>query len=476
MTHGAHPVPLCVDLDGTLVRTDTLHESVLRLLKNRPWLVLAFPLWLARGKAHFKTQVACRTTLDTGHLPYRPEVVDFLRQARSRGQPLVLTTAAHRSVARSVADDLGIFDDVLASTEERNLKGPEKARQLAAHFGMKGFDYIGDSKADLPVWAASRKAYVVGEGALVSDVERVAAVDQVFGPPTQPGWRNWMGALRIHQWAKNVLVFVPLLTAHKASEVNLLIAALTAFFAFSLCASAVYIVNDLLDLDADRGHARKRERPFASGQLSIASGMAAVPLLLAISFLLASRVPVLFALVLVGYFLTTLLYSLRLKRMTVVDVLTLAGLYTLRLFGGAFAVGIELSFWLLAFSMFLFLSLALVKRCAELGALPQGEAGHVAGRAYRRDDLPALFSMGVASGYGSVLVLALYINGGTSHALYSRPEALWLLCPLLLFWVTRVWLVTHRGQMLEDPVVFAFRDSISRLLVVPMALVIWAAL
>lgn len=476
MTDATRSVPLCVDLDGTLLRTDTLHESILHLLKEKPWLTLAFPWWLARGKAHFKAQVAERTTIDTTHLPYRPEVVDFLRQAKSRGQPLYLTTAAHQSIAQSVADDLGIFDGVLASTSEQNLKGQEKARVLTARFGTKGFDYIGDSKADLPVWAASRQAHVVGEESLVADAKRVAAVDQVIAPPRQSGLRAWIKALRIHQWTKNILVFIPLLTAHKASEVNLVFDAMIAFLAYSLCASSVYIINDLMDLDADRGHARKRVRPFASGQLSAMSGLAVAPMLLAAAFLLASLLPLLFGLVLGGYFITTLLYSLRLKRMTVVDVLTLAGLYTLRLFGGAFAIGIELSFWLLAFSMFLFLSLAMVKRCAELGALPLGVEGNIAGRAYRREDFPALFSMGVSSGYGSVLVLALYINGTTSHALYSRPEALWLLCPLLLFWVTRVWLVTHRSEMLEDPVVFAFRDSISRMLVIPMGLVIWAAL
>ncbi len=476
MIPSAHSVPLCVDLDGTLVVTDTLHENMLRLLGRKPWLALVFPLWLARGKAHFKTQIARRTALDTVRPLYRPEIVDFLKQARCKGQSLVLATAAHQSIAQSVADDLGIFDIVLASTEERNLKGPEKARLLTACFGAKGFDYIGDSKADLPVWAASRKAYVVGGKSLVSDAKKVAAVEEVFVSPAQSALRNWIRALRIHQWTKNMLVFIPLLTAHKVSEANLPFAALNAFLAFSLCASAAYIINDLMDLDVDREHARKRARPFASGQLSVASGLAAAPLLLAAAFLLASRLPLLFGLVLGGYFITTLLYSLRLKRMTVVDVLTLAGLYTLRLFGGAFAVGIELSFWLLAFSMFLFLSLALVKRCAELGSLPPEVGGNVAGRAYRREDFPALFSMGVASGYGSVLVLALYINGGTSHTLYSRPEALWALCPLLLFWVTRVWLVTHRHGMLEDPVVFAFRDSISRLLVIPIALVIWTAL
>jgi 4-hydroxybenzoate polyprenyltransferase len=369
---------------------------------------------------------------------------------------------------------LGIFDRVIASDATRNLKGDWKAAALVAEFGERGFDYVGDSTADLPVWSASRRALVVGSPTLVDRVQRVASLEKVFENPSVR-IKDWARALRVYQWVKNVLVFIPLFAAHRGGDVQLVSQAFIAFLAFSLCASSVYIINDLLDLETDRTHSRKSSRPFASGRLSIRSGVAVAPILLAMAFLLSAALPPAFLAVLSLYFVVTLAYSMRLKRTTVLDVLLLAGLYTLRLLAGAAAVSVQASFWLLAFSMFLFLSLALVKRVSELHGMPADTTDRPSGRKYRREDLPVLMSMGTAAGYTAVMVLALYINSSASEVLYRRPEALWLLCPLLLFWISRVWLVTYRGQMHDDPIVFAFRDSISRWLVVPAAAIVWFA-
>lgn len=467
-------VPLCVDLDGTLISSDTLFELLLGMLRREPWLVFVLPLWVLRGRAFFKQRLSERVALDASRLPYRSEVVAHLKQERASGRMVVLVTAAHQRIADAVAKQLDAFDRVLATDGSVNLKGSRKAARLVSEFGERGFDYVGDSSADLAVWAAARHALVVGAPRLERKARAVASVEKVF-PITSGSALVWLKALRIYQWVKNILIFVPLVTAHRMSEGMLVMQAVTAFLAFSLCASAVYIINDLFDLDSDRAHARKSKRPFASGQLSIASGLVAAPVLLAIAFALSTLLPPLFSAALLLYFVVTLLYSLRFKRSSILDVLILAGLYTIRLIAGAVAVDVPLSFWLLAFSMFLFLSLALVKRVAELRTLPHETSGRLAGRGYRREDLPVLMSLGTASGYTCVMVFALYINSGTSENLYHHPKALWLLCPLLLFWISRIWLVTHRGEMHDDPIVFAFRDSISRWLVVPAAIALWLA-
>ena len=468
-------VPLCVDLDGTLVATDTLFESLLVLLRREPWRLFQLPFWFLQGRSRFKQELSRRAAVTTSRLPYRGKLLEYLRLEKAGGRTLILATAANEQLAKAVADHLGIFDGVIASTRIHNLKGSNKAASLVSEFGERGFDYVGDTEADMVVWSVSRRALVVGPASLADRVAHVVQVEEVFDEPT-PGLREWVKALRLSQWVKNILVFTPLLAAHKLGDIGLVLQALVAFLAFSLCASAVYIINDLLDLEADRAHPRKSMRPFASGRLSIASGLIVAPILLVVAFLLSARLPPAFAATLALYFAITLAYSLRLKRTTVLDVLLLAGLYTLRLIAGGAAVSVRLSFWLLAFSMFLFLSLALVKRVAELQSLAPDAGDSPVGRSYRRDDIPVLLALGTASGYTAVLVFALYINSSASELLYRRTEALWLLCPLFLFWITRVWLVTHRGTMHDDPIVFAFRDSISRWLAVAAAAMLWLAI
>ena len=453
-------LPLVVDLDGTLTRSDTLVEALLRLAREQPLALLRAAFALRRGRAAFKARIARLTALDPSSLPLNNELVAWLRGEAARGRPLILATASNRQVAQTLADRVGLFTEVLASDGQRNLKGPAKAAALVERFGQGGFDYVGDSHADLPVWAAARHAIIVGGPHLVRAAGQVATVACVFTPaPRLPAlWR----ALRPHQWAKNLLVFLPLLAAHQVSDPRGLFATGLAFLAFSLTASAVYLLNDLLDLDADRRHPRKSHRPFAAGDLPLAWGLALTPLLLltagAISVL---GLPPAFGALLAGYVILTSAYSLDFKRRPILDVMTLASLYTLRVIAGGAAVSLWPSFWLLAFSLFLFLSLALIKRYAELDGLRARGQLTSAGRGWHVDDLPLVGGLGAAAGIAAVLVLALYIDSETARRLYQVPEALWLLTPLVLYWVSHLWFKSHRGEMHDDPVVFALRDRVS---------------
>jgi 4-hydroxybenzoate polyprenyltransferase len=454
--------PLCVDLDGTLVRGDTLVEACLALLKQHPLQLLLMPLWLLRGRAHFKAKVFRQVRLDPGGFAYEPAFLDWLRRERLAGRRLVLCTGSDQSIATAVAEHLGLFEAAIGSDGVHNLSGSGKRRRLTADYGPRGYDYAGNHRVDLKVWAEARRAVVVnGTAALEREAAALATVETVFAPE-RAGWSAWRRALRPHQWAKNILLFVPILAAHAWGQLDALRATMLGFVAFCLCASATYLLNDLLDLEADRVHPRKRLRPFASGVLHPGLGLAASAALAVAAFALAWFSTPLLCALLAFYTVLSLSYSFRIKRLVMLDVITLAALYTLRIIAGAVAAGVEASFWLLSFSMFLFLSLAMVKRCAELHVLIAEARTQSKGRGYHAEDLPVLQQLGGASGYLSVLVLALYINSSASQQLYRHPQFLWLLCPLLLYWISRVWIITHRGGMHDDPVVFALRDRSSR--------------
>lgn len=469
------PIPLCVDLDGTLIRSDLLFESALSLLRRNPLYLFALLLWLLRGRARLKREIAARAEIDTATLPYDEAFVDWLR-AQDALRPRVLCTASDAALAQGVADHLGLFDTVLASDGVRNLAGRSKGEALRERYGERGFDYAGNEFRDLEVWKHARRAIVVNAAA---GLPRAAAacceVERVFEAPRR-GLRVWLKALRLHQWLKNLLVFLPLFTAHRVLEAVPALHCIVAFFAFGLCASGVYVLNDLLDLDADRRHPRKRLRPFAAGALPLWTGLALAPVLAAAGLALALAVSLPFAATLLTYYLLTLAYSLRLKRIVMLDVVVLAALYTLRIIGGAVVIGGGLSFWLLAFSMFLFLSLAMLKRYTELRSMLGSGKTAASGRGYAVDDIALIQSLGGASGYMSVLVLALYINSTASEALYRHQQVLWLLCPLLLYWISRVWLIAHRGQMHDDPVVFALVDRVSRVILALCAIVVAGAI
>ncbi|TDR48805.1 4-hydroxybenzoate polyprenyltransferase [Tahibacter aquaticus] len=468
-------IPLCVDLDGTLIRSDMLFESALSLLRRNPFYLFFFLAWLLRGRAHLKREIARRAEVDPVTLPYDERVVAWLRgEAGQRRR--VLCTASDAGLAQGIADHLGLFDEVMASDGERNLAGRNKAESLRQRYGDKGFDYAGNEQRDLHIWKHARKAIVVnGHNGLASAAGEHCEVERVF-EPAKSGLKVWLQALRLHQWLKNLLVFLPLFAAHRVLEVPALIHCVVAFFAFGLCASGVYVLNDLFDLDADRRHPRKRLRPFAAGTLPLAAGLVMAPLLTLAGLALALAVSLPFAGVLLCYYVLTLAYSLRLKRIVMLDVVVLAALYTVRIIGGAVAVGGGLSFWLLAFSMFLFLSLAMLKRYTELQSMLGSGKAQASGRGYAVDDIALIQSLGGSSGYMSVLVLALYINSTASEALYRHQEVLWLLCPLLLYWISRVWLIAHRGTMHDDPVVFALVDRVSRVVLALCAIVVAGAI
>ncbi len=461
------PLPLYVDLDGTLCRGDTLHESMLALVRSNPPNLLRMLGWLRLGKAGFKQRVADACVPPPDTLVYHQPFLQWLREARSEHRPLVLASAADERVARAVADHLGLFDAVLASNaggQVHNLSREAKRDAIARHASQQGwlaFAYAGNSTDDLPVWSASAQAIAVDAPPGVwRALARQHPQARVFDAPGL-SLRTLFKAVRVTQWAKNALLFVPLLASHQLG-VQAWLQMLLAFMAFGLCASATYLVNDLLDLPNDRQHEHKRHRPLAAGalQVPLAVGLSGAMLVagLALAVLLSGR----FAGLLVVYCLVTLAYSVSWKRIALVDVLVLSGLYTLRIVAGAVVAGVVLSNWLLAISLFLFLSLALVKRCAELEEMKLVEATHTPGRGYQTTDLPTLRGMGLASGFLAVLVLALYIDSANVRQLYAQPQWLWGVAPLLLLWIMRMWLRAGRRELHgEDPLQFALRDRIS---------------
>src|SRR5690554_798384 len=404
-------IPLVVDLDGILLRSDMLLESGLAFLRQYPlqaWKVFA---WLKAGKVCLKQNLANHSEIDVAVLPYEPRVLDFIRAEKAKGRTIVLATASYRLLADKIADHLQLFDEVLATEKGYNLSADNKRDTLVARYGEQGFDYVGNSTDDLPVWSRARKAYLTNpNGKLLQQAGQHYNIDDIFYCH-QPGLKDWIRGLRLHQWLKNLLIFVPLLAAHLVFVGDALLQALLAFIAFGLTASSVYLLNDMLDLDDDRHHATKCQRPFAAGTLSLAQGLVACPLLLFVAGLLSVLfLPWKLLLVLLAYYLLTMAYSFRLKRHASVDVISLAALYTVRIIAGAAALGLPMTFWLLAFSMFIFLSLALVKRFAELAELHGRGESQARGRGYYPGDMPIIAAMGTAAGYLSVLVLALYIR------------------------------------------------------------------
>lgn len=470
------PLPLVIDLDGTLLRSDMLAETLLDALRGQPRSALAGIRALGRGKAAAKAKLADAATINPADLPYDAAVLGLIDEARRAHRQVVLATAADAKVAASVAQHLGIFDLVLASDGHVNLAGERKCQALVERFGERGFDYAVNARDDLPVLAVARRGYLVRP---TSRVERAA---QRVNPststlvPREPPVADWVRAIRVHQWAKNLLLFLPMLAAHTL-DVTLALTVLVGFLVFSLTASGVYLINDLLDLPFDRRHPEKRHRPLAAGRLPLVQAALAALLLLVSSFSLSALLlPAPFLGILGVYFSAALAYSLALKRTPMVDVLTLALLYTLRLIAGAAAIGLPLTAWMLAFSLFTFLSIALVKRYAEIHQLTLDPTpSSTPGRGYHTSDLGLIQNLGTAAGYLSALILALYIQDDATAALYRRSELIWFAIPLWLHWIMRVWMLSHRGQMHQDPVLFAISDRTSYLTVALLALVFLAA-
>jgi len=429
-------------------------------MRKHPASLFRIPGWWIRGgKAHAKAQVASLAPLDAIHLPYNQAVLHFLGEQHRLGRPIYLATGADVSLANRVADHLGLFCGVLASDGSINLTGSHKLAGLQQRFPT--FDYIGNATPDLPALAHSRNAYIANpspglRAGLKSS--RIHAV-QCF-QDKQPVLRSILKAIRTHQWAKNILLILPLLLSHKLSW-QTIAPAIEAFFCFSFVASANYLVNDLLDIESDRQHLKKRLRPFAAGDLSVVTGLAMALLLIAAACLLLPHLPGVFALWLLAYAVTTSAYSFYLKRVPLVDVLVLSGLYTLRMLAGGAATATTISPWLSSFAVFLFLSLAMVKRFSELANLLERGGTNTHGRGYMVTDLEQIRAFGTASAYAAVVVFSLYISRPDVDALYRHANRLWLIVPLMIYWLSRVWLLASRGELDEDPVIFAIRDRIS---------------
>lgn len=467
--------PLVVDLDGTLIKTDSLHESLVRLFSREPIQALRTLLVLSQGRAAFKAAIADRILPDPSTAPVDAAVLTKIEQAREEGRKVYLATAADRRCAEAFANKIGTFDGVFASEGGVNLKGQAKADRLVAAFGAHGFDYIGNDAADLPVW--SKAARAISVRASERTRRRLANINSNNDhiPSAAPNWRTWMKQIRVHQYAKNTLVFVPLFTAHQFAPRPLLQATLAAL-AFCLCASSAYILNDLVDLEADRGFASKRDRPLASGAIPLTQGVAAMIVLLAASLAIALSVSFYFLGVLLVYLALTVSYSFWLKRKMLVDVIALAMLYTMRVVGGTVAIDVEFSEWLLAFSMFIFMALALIKRYVELAVRLDANLPDPPNRNYKVGDLGVIMAIAAAAGFNAVIVFALYISSERVHELYSRPLLLWLVCPVLMYWISRALLMAHRRFIHDDPVIFALTDKVSRLTIILIGLLVLAAI
>jgi len=466
--------PLVVDLDGTLTPTDTLVESLINLVKQSPLNVLRLASWVRKGRARFKESVAAHAGICPEHLPYREPLLKYLREERAKGRQILLATASHISIAEGVSKHLGLFDTVLATHGDHNLKGKAKLQAIQESVG-NAFVYAGDSRADIVIWKAATAAVLVGVSPHVAEgIRGKVPIEREF-PKESAGLAVWLRAMRVHQWLKNLLLFVPMLTAFAFLEIGKLTTMALAFLAFSLAASATYVVNDLLDLESDRAHPRKRLRPFACAQLPIVQGLAVAAAALVFAYCMASAISKGLLMMLLIYLALNTAYSWKLKGRVLIDVLTLSLLYTLRILAGSVAIGVATSTWLLAFSVFMFLSLALVKRCAELVSLKERGLQSTPGRDYRVGDLVVLWPLGVGAALSAVVVFGLFISAPDTQARYGTPHLLWLVAIGLIYWLARLWIKTSRGEMDDDPVVYAINNRGSRITVLVMVAVTVAA-
>ncbi len=452
---------LFVDMDGTLVATDVLWEAFFKVLKAQPWVALLAVAWLIRGRATLKDELSKRVVIDPEALPYREDVLAFVRARKAEGDTVILATASARPWAEAVAKHLGLFDDVLASDAENNLKGANKLAAIERYCQDRGhakWGYVGDAHADLPIWDQADEVFVVAPSAALK--QRVTGATQVFGK--KPSLiKAAIKAMRPHQYVKNVLLWVPLMLGHAYDDSGKLFAALVAFATFSLTASSIYLFNDMLDVEADRVHPKKKYRPFASGNLPLLYGPPMVATLIAVALTLSVLfLPKGYLGVLLIYLVVNSAYSITLKSKMLIDVMILASLYTLRIFAGGVATDLRVSEWLLAFSIFFFTSLAFAKRYVELDQVAAEGKTEAKGRGYRVEDLELIISVGPTSGYLAVLVFALYINNGLP-GFYVNKWLLWLTCPLLLYWISRLWFLAKRRELHHDPVVFAVTDKSS---------------
>ncbi|MCZ6852660.1 MAG: UbiA family prenyltransferase [Gammaproteobacteria bacterium] len=456
------PSALVVDLDGTLIRGDLLFESLLGHLKKAPWRLFIVVGWFWRGRAYAKTRLAESAEFAVATLPYNEAVLELIRSRKASGQRVLLATGSAQGLAQRVADHLGLFDGVIATTASENLIGDVKRVAIEKRLRGESYTYIGNHRNDRVLWRAAAEAITVNPRATANEDMQILVEEDSRRVP-------WWAALRPRHWLKNALLILPLLLAHRYADPSALSKVTLGIIAFSLLASSAYLVNDLLDLEVDRQHSLKRYRAVAAGVLGVPQALLLAGVCVALGFGIGFVLPDSFVGWLTLYLLTTLAYSLFAKRLLMVDVIVLTGLYVVRLLAGGAAAGVAVSFWLLLFSMFFFLSLALLKRFVEV------RNGSTQGRAYDRGDEFVLGQLGVTSATGAVLVLGLYVNSDAVRTLYESPNVIWLLCPLLTFWLGRLWLLGNRGELDEDPVLFATVDVSTWLVLLAAAVLLLVA-
>lgn len=469
-------VPLVVNLEGTLIPSDFLVELSFTHIGRDPSRTFGLLTALLRGKTALKSRITTATELDAASVPYNVQVIERIQQARAAGCPVYLASASDEKYVDAIAAHLKLFDGWFASSAAENLSSPVRAERLVQTFGAGGFDYIGNSAADLAVWSKARQRTAVRPSKAVErkllEIDPAAVIVKRHGPHSQ--LRNWLKLLRIHQWVKNLLVFVPLGTSQNF-DLPSVGAALVAFVTFSFAASGTYLINDLVDLDADRKHVTKRHRPLAAGTIPLVSAIIVALILFALAVAGAVLLSLQFTIVLLAYLALTNAYTFVVKRKMVADVVTLASLYTLRVVGGAAAIAVPVSEWLLAFSMFIFVALALIKRYTELAGRLDSSQPDPTNRNYRKTDLDVVAALAAASGFNAITVFTLYISSDTVRQLYAYPQALWLICPILMYWIGRILMLAHRRLLHDDPVVFALRDPNSLACAIGVALAILLA-
>lgn len=464
-------LPLIIDLNGTLIKTDILLECALLYIKRNPFNIFHIIKWLGCGIYTLKYKLSEKIRIDIKNLPYDKTLVNELKKEVEKNREIVLATASSSVYAFEISDHLKLFNAVLANDNNTNLKGKIRLEKLVKQYGESGFDYIGSSESDLLIFDHSRKSKLITNNKKI--IKKALKRTNVL-ICERPNTRSieYLKAIRIHQWSKNLLLFVPIMLSQNLTNIQMIARCFFGFLAFCLCASATYVINDLFDLDSDRKHPSKKRRVFAAGDISILRGLVLAFVLTLSGMLISASLQNNFFLYVIVYLVLTVSYSFLLKKHTIIDVLTLTGLYTIRIFAGASLIGIKVSFWLSAFSVFLFFGLSLIKRCAELITIKKTGGNEISGRAYIYEDLNTLKSMGISSSFISIVVFALYINSSEVLLLYPKPEMLWLICPALLYWINRLWLKTGREEMNDDPVIFSLKDTVSRIIFMIILIII----
>jgi len=454
-------IPLCVDLDDSFLKTDTLLESILITLKLKPFFLFLLPFWLIKGRAYLKSKISEIAMPNFNTLPINKEVENYIIQQKELNRKIILTTATNENIAKNIVSQTNLFDDFYASSDRHNLRALNKANFLTKQFGEYNFDYIGNSYDDLKVWKYSKNAIIINPSNKLLNKARKINNNITVINSEKATFYDFIKQIRVHQWLKNILIFFPFLLAHQVNLQNF-INSIFAFISFSFLASFVYITNDLFDLEADRQHPTKKNRPIASGRISISKAILSSFILLIsgliISLLLINKY---FLAILLAYLIITTMYTFSLKRIAIIDIITLSILYTLRLIAGGISTDVEVSQWLLGFSLFFFLSLATMKRYTELLVIKDLNKVNTSGRGYNIKDIPLIRTIGLASGYLSVLIFSLYLNSQKVISLYNHPKILWLITFSLLYWISRMWLISHRGEMNEDPIVYTAKDKVS---------------